>query len=65
MTQGRIKEYEVETGKMPVLLQDAHRGLHIWLAHRIDSRVHAREAAELILKERENTPPCAGTSPRG
>lgn len=35
-----------KTGWPPGMLQDDDRKLSIWLANRIDSRRHAREAAE-------------------
>lgn len=33
------------TGRMPEMLQDCSRKLSKWLSSRIDSRMHAREAA--------------------
>ncbi len=39
------KPIPVVTGRMPEMLQDCSRKLSQWLANRIDSRRHAREAA--------------------
>jgi hypothetical protein len=41
-----------KTGWPPGMLQDDHRALSLWLAHRIDSRRHAREAAEAIKAQK-------------
>ncbi len=39
------------SGREPELLQDANRDLSYWLSERIDSRMHAREAAQAIERK--------------
>jgi hypothetical protein len=41
------------TGWPPGMLQDDLRALSLWLANRIDSRRHARDAADAIRKARQ------------
>ena len=41
------------TGWPPGMLQDDSRKLSCWLANRIDSRMHAREAARAFFAECE------------
>lgn len=49
---GRKRECAMleKTGAPPGMLQDDCRPLSIWLANRIDSRRHAREAAASIRR---------------
>jgi hypothetical protein len=42
-----------KTGWPPGMLQDDQRKLSLWLANRIDSRRHAREAAAAIGSQSE------------
>lgn len=46
-----------KTGWPPVMLQDDCRALSVWLANRIDSRRHAREAAAAIAPYPVQFPP--------
>lgn len=43
----------VKTGWPPGLLQDDDKGLSKWLANRIDSKLHAREAVVKIQLDKE------------
>lgn len=48
MTTAHTQHGIQKTGYPPGMLQDDDKKLSKWLANRIDSRMHAREAAELI-----------------
>lgn len=49
--QSYERKHEAEwpvTGAIPTMLQDQSTDLSYWLSERVDSRMHAREAAEEI-----------------
>jgi hypothetical protein len=52
-TKGHRVEEVGPTGREPEMLQDADRGLSKWLASKPDARLHVREAAAAIARERE------------
>lgn len=54
MAKPSVKHEAPVTGRMPAMLQDCNRQLSKWLAQRIDSRRHAREAASSIEMDRQD-----------